>query len=183
MGNKPPRMSHKIPRMSSQIKAKLQLRNPPVRLHRRARIALDGQVTMFMSFYRSVIEHRVFGRIRVLVGDWRMIVQAAMTAVDTNLQFSRNHDAQRLGNRKTLTRKPMFTRTANRFQDGTPATVPLYECMVYDSGFASCRTGRDYQAIGVRPSIGNQPIFLPWNRPSNENYDLRVRSEKCGQPA
>jgi len=57
MRDKPCRNSHEIPWVCPEVKTKFQFGNSPVRLNRRARIALDGQSIVLESFNRCVVEH------------------------------------------------------------------------------------------------------------------------------
>ena len=57
MRDAPGRRAHEVPRLGAEIEAELQLRNPPIRLHRRPRIALDRQVFVLERAERAVVEH------------------------------------------------------------------------------------------------------------------------------
>ena len=55
--DKPRRRAHECPRLGAEIKAKLELGNPPIGLHSSPRITLDGQVFVGKRFYGQVIDH------------------------------------------------------------------------------------------------------------------------------
>src|SRR4051812_24499399 len=48
---------HEVPGLSTQIEADLEFGDPPVTLHRRPRVTLDGQAAMVVRQKGSVIDH------------------------------------------------------------------------------------------------------------------------------
>ena len=47
------------PGLGAEIETQLQLREPPVGLHGRARIALDRKIAVFERLYRQVVNHQM----------------------------------------------------------------------------------------------------------------------------
>src|SRR5262245_39868957 len=56
MRNEPVGRTHEVPRLRGQVETQLPFGNPPIRLHRCARITLDRQPAMMVAQERGVID-------------------------------------------------------------------------------------------------------------------------------
>src|SRR5204862_2611525 len=51
------RRAHEVPRLGAEVETDLQFRDAPVRLHRRPRVALDGQASVLARQEGCVLDH------------------------------------------------------------------------------------------------------------------------------
>src|SRR5262245_22513542 len=57
MTDKPGASTHEVPWLRTQVKTDLELRDAPVGLYGRARIAFDCQIAMLQLMQRDIVEH------------------------------------------------------------------------------------------------------------------------------
>ena len=57
VGDAPGGRAHEVPGLGAEVEAELELGNSPIRLDRRPRVALDGEVFVLERAEGAVIEH------------------------------------------------------------------------------------------------------------------------------